>query len=105
MSKKKDMDYEERKYIDRLLMLRRQARMTGKDLSSILGKAENYISHIEKYKIDPSLGTLLDILRVFDIMPVEFFHKDFIEYISERDTIERIQAKAKAQIESLHKSK
>ncbi|HAT3810928.1 helix-turn-helix domain-containing protein [Morganella morganii] len=53
--------------------LRKEKRMSGVDLGAELGISQQQISRYENATSEISVSTLINILAVFNITPVEFF--------------------------------
>ncbi|HEI9844726.1 TPA: helix-turn-helix transcriptional regulator [Morganella morganii] len=65
--------------------LRKEKRMSGVDLGAELGISQQQISCYENATSEMSVSTLINILAVFNITPVEFFTRIYdTEYHSFR---------------------
>ncbi len=67
--------------IDRILFFREQKKLSAKELSLRIGKAEDYISKLESRNFNLPTFVLLDILNVLDVDYNEFFSKDYKNYV------------------------
>lgn len=86
MSTKKEISNKAKKIIDRLSILRKRANLSMLDLSHLIGKADTYISQIERYDFEPTLTTVLEIISIFHIDPAIVFSDKFHKYIDATDS-------------------
>ena len=70
---------------DRIAYFREQKKLSAKELSLRVGKAEDYISKLESRNFNLPTFVLLDILNVLEVDYYEFFAKDYKNYkVNER---------------------
>lgn len=75
--------------IDRISKLRIQANLSARKLSTLIDKNESYIAGLESRKdFLPSLDVLLDIIKVCNSDPMEFFYYSLEEYQTDKKLIE-----------------
>lgn len=67
--------------IDRIVFFREQKKLSAKELSLRIGKAEDYISKLESRNFNLPTFVLLDILSVLEVDYNEFFSKDYKNYV------------------------
>lgn len=73
--------------IARIGFLRNRANLSARALSLAIGKAESYINRLEQSAFEPSLSVLLEIIKVCNSTPEEFFYHDIAKYSSDKDTL------------------
>lgn len=67
--------------INRIGILRSRANLSARALSLAIDKNASYINILEhKRNFEPSLSTLMDIIRVCGSTPEEFFYYDINKY-------------------------
>lgn len=76
--------------VNRIRTIREKAKLTREELSQILNKADNYISHIESRQTVISLPMLEKFLKIFYVPPALFFSDSFYEYLGEQKSIDRL---------------
>jgi len=77
--------------ITRIGIIRDRAKLSARALSFAIGKSDPYISTLEtKRNFEPSLMTLLEIIKVCESTPEEFFYHDIHKYKKEREIIDYI---------------
>ena len=77
--------------IDRIVFFREQKKLSAKELSLRIGKAEDYISKLESRIFNLPTFVLLDILNVLDVDYNEFFSKDYKNYVVNERIINAIE--------------
>ena len=78
--------------IERISKLRLRANLSARKLSMLIDKNESYIAGLESRKdFLPPLDVLLEIIRVCNSDPMEFFHYSFEEYQTDKKFIELLQ--------------
>ena len=60
----------------KLKALRKDREMTQKKLAKNAGLTAGMISMMETDKVSPSVATLMKVLGVLDVSPMEFFQQD-----------------------------
>lgn len=55
------------KFANRLLQLRKEARLKQSELAQILNTTQRRISHLESGKVEPDLITLVAIAKYFNV--------------------------------------
>lgn len=94
------MDLDE--IINRIGVIRTRAKLSARAVSLAIDKNASYIHLLESKKsFEPSLGTLLDIIRVCGSTPEEFFYSDFESYQTDKQTLEFLKTLSKTQKEAI----
>lgn len=75
---KKDFTYDD--IIYRIGYFRNKNNISARDLSLQLGYSESEINRIERKTIKLKVSTLLNILEMFNITPIEFFYPNPEDY-------------------------
>ena len=77
--------------IERIGVIRARAKLSARALSFSIGKSDPYISTLEtKRNFEPSLMTLLEIIKVCGSSPEEFFYHDIYKYKKDKEVIDYI---------------
>jgi transcriptional regulator with XRE-family HTH domain len=69
------MDYEHF-FISRLISLRKQKGVSARDMSLSAGQNENYVNHIERGKMFPSMTGFFSLCNYLNITPRDFFDEN-----------------------------
>lgn len=77
--------------IDRIAYFREQKRISAKELSLRIGKAEDYISKLESRNFNLPTFVLLDIINELGVDYAEFFAEDYKNYQTNQRIINAIQ--------------
>ena len=78
--------------IERISKLRIRANLSARKLSTLIDKNESYIAGLESRKdFLPPLDVLLEIIKVCNSDPMEFFHYNLEEYQTDKQIIELLR--------------
>ena len=78
--------------IERISKLRIRANLSARKLSILIDKNESYIAGLESRKdFLPPLDVLLDIIRVCNSDPMEFFHYSLEQYQTDKKFIDLLR--------------
>ena len=78
--------------IERISKLRIRANLSARKLSILIDKNESYIAGLESRKdFLPPLDVLLEIIKVCNSDPMEFFHYSLEEYQTDKKFIELLR--------------
>lgn len=88
--------------INRIGILRTRANLSARGLSLAIGKNASYIHLLEnKRNFEPSISTLMEIIRVCGSTPEEFFYSDFLQYQIDKDSLIFLKTLSKTQKEAI----
>lgn len=88
--------------IDRIGIIRTRAHLSARALSIAIGKNPSYIHLLEnKRNFEPSLSTLLDIIKVCNSTPEEFFYGDIERYSSDTKTLNFVKTLSESQQQAI----
>ena len=77
--------------IDRVVFFRWQKKLSAKELSLRIGKAEDYISKLESRNFNLPTFVLLEILNALEVEANEFFSKDYKNYVVNKRIVNAIE--------------
>lgn len=84
--------------IDRISVIRTQAKLSARALSLTINKNPAYITQLEsKRGFEPSLSAVLDICDVCGVTPEEFFYHDMRAYGTDKQVIEFLKTLSETQ--------
>jgi transcriptional regulator with XRE-family HTH domain len=88
--------------INRIGMLRIRANLSARALSFAIDKNDSYINRLEtRRNFEPSLSTLLDIIKACNSTPEEFFYENVEQYQTDKECIRFLKALSKKQKEAV----
>ncbi len=94
------MDIDE--IIDRIGIIRTRANLSARALSRMINKTDSYINVLEtKRNFEPSLSTLLEIIRVCGATPEEFFYGDIHAYTTDKSALQFFKTLSNTQKEAI----
>ena len=76
---------------DRVVFFRWQKKLSAKELSLRIGKAEDYISKLESRNFNLPTFVLLEILNALEVEANEFFSKDYKNYVVNKRIVNAIE--------------
>ena len=88
--------------INRIGIIRTRANLSARALSLAIDKNASYIHLLEnKRNFEPSLSTLLEIIRVCGSTPEEFFYSDIYQYKTDAKALEFFKTLSENQKEAI----
>lgn len=88
--------------IERIGILRTRANLSARALSLAIGKNASYIHLLERKKnFEPSLSTLMEIIRVCGSTPEEFFYGNLTQYDIDKQALNFLKTLSQTQKEAI----
>ena len=78
--------------IDRISYFRTKKKISARELSLMIGKAESYINRLETVGFNLPVPVLLEIIEAFEISEEEFFSKNYQNYSVDNELTELLKS-------------
>lgn len=78
--------------IERISYFRTKRNLSARELSLIIGKSESYINRLESIGFNIPITIVLDIIKVLDVKPEEFFSSNYQNYSVDHELSELLKS-------------